>query len=111
MGLPLVHTMHTPRRMPMVASVTIKEGIRPYTTSVPFSQPTARPISSAAPTPRAMEPLCRITQAAATPLKAAVEPTDRSISPDNTTHSMPMATVITMDTWRVMFKRLRSTQK
>ena len=111
MGFPLVHTMQMPRKMPMVANVTINEGMRPYTTSVPLIHPASRPMASAASTPRKMEPFARMTQAAAIPLNAAVEPTERSISPESTTHSMPMATVSTMETCRVTLSRLRSTQK
>ncbi|MCY1369997.1 hypothetical protein D9M69_570660 [compost metagenome] len=75
----------------MVASVVISALTRSLAITIPLINPTIRPITSAAQTPRNTLSVSRITTAATTPAQAITEPTDKSKCPDARQYNMVQA--------------------
>ena len=97
--------------MPKVAKVTIKGGILPQYTIAPLNSPTPTPTSMAM---RAAAhqgtPDC-IAIAAMTPVKAMLDPTDRSIPPVSSTKVWPKAKNNTTEPLRKSTSRLSKVRK
>src|SRR5664280_2374272 len=97
-GAPLLKISAAPRNMIMEAKVAMNGGMSPLATLNPLNAPIAAPTRTGAriATARACSPgWARL--AAITPVKATMEPTDRSMPPDRITNIMPVARMPLME--------------
>jgi hypothetical protein len=108
-AVPLIH-MAMPRAMPIMASVVRKDGMPMPVVSHPLIAPTITPVPSPQRMPPAM-PNWSIPMAVATDAKPATAPTDRSISPVQSTKVIVTETTAMIAVCRTMFKRLFGSRK
>lgn len=114
MGAPSESKRASPRAAFSVASVGMKAcGIRPLTSMIPFSQPTATPVATiiatvGIPPPKSVQPKA---SAPVTVQSASTDPTERSIPPTRITNSWPMARQASGATWTKTFERLSPVRK
>ncbi len=82
----------SPLKMSMPARVTMKAGMPTYAIQKPCQAPTIRPMTRAPMIASHQgKPRSRINTPEIAPMKAAIEPTDRSMCPATMTRTMPMA--------------------
>ena len=112
-GAPSDSSSASPRAALSVASVGMNAcGIRPFTSMIPLSAPTAMPVTSiigitSAP-PMSPQPYA---SAPVTVHSASSEPTDRSIPPTRITNSWPIARHASGATWTATLERLSPVRK
>src|SRR5215469_9031167 len=97
--------------MASMPSVTTNGGIPTKAMRRPLTAPTARAVSSAAPTPAQMLKPAFITTPSTMPVRHTTEPTDRSMPPVMMTAVMPRATMATKAKLRVTLNRFCSVAK
>src|SRR5471030_794658 len=95
----------------MVATVTMNEGIVSKADSEPFTAPRTSPVPMAASTDTNGDAPCSNANAQTVPTSAMVAPTDRSISPSNSTYVMPKPSMAMIETCITTFTRLLTDMK
>ncbi len=107
--MPLVMPIKIPRKASIPARVTINDGTLRYATHQPFQAPSNRPSTSVTAIVSGSGQPSQTSKIAATPpSRPIIDPTDRSISAEIMTKTIPTARMPVMAVWRSRFETLRA---